>query len=104
MLNPAPFPLLSHVLRTSSLHVLLTSSLHVPRTSLLSLHLPPRQYQSQTIAVDMLRNELVQLQQSYDQEKERYSRVSMKMKIKERTKQDLGGITDTMVRELEVYM
>ena len=75
-----------------------------PHSSLLSLPFPipypsPRQYQSQTMAVDMLRNEVAQLQQSYDQEKERYSRISMKMKVKERTKQDLGGITDTMVRE-----
>ena len=49
--------------------------------------------------MDTLCNELQQVQEQYSQEKDNYTRIETRMWIKERTKQDLGGLTNTVVRE-----
>ena len=55
------------------------------------------QYRQQMAEVEALRGELSQLQENYDQERERYSKVHVKMQIKEKIQHDLGGLTDTVV-------
>lgn len=56
-----------------------------------------RQYQQQLLAVESLRSEMEGVQQKYDQEKHHYNKIKMQMKVKERVRQDLGGLTTTMV-------
>ena len=58
------------------------------------------QYQDQMVEVETLRGELSQLQESYDNERERYSKVHVRMQIKEKIQHDLGGLTETVVRYL----
>ena len=54
-------------------------------------------YQAQLVTVNTLREELVQTQHSYDAERQRYAKIRTQMKIKERIRRDLGGLTDTVV-------
>ena len=54
-------------------------------------------YQEQMLTVNVLKEELEQIQHSYDVEKQRYSKIRTQMKIKERIRRDLGGLTDTVV-------
>ena len=57
----------------------------------------PREYQLQVITVETLRSELEEVTEGHKQEKERFMKINVRMKIKQRTKQDLGGLTDTVV-------
>ena len=50
------------------------------------------------MAVNLLREELEQTQHHYDVERQRYAKIRAQMKIKERIRRDLGGLTDTVVR------
>lgn len=58
---------------------------------------PCRQYHQQCVAVEALQGELVLVQQDQEEEKERYSRIKIQMRVRERTQQDIGGLTDTVV-------
>ena len=62
----------------------------------LSLQVSGR-YQEQLLAVNLLREELEQTQHHYDVERQRYAKIRAQMKIKERIRRDLGGLTDTVV-------
>ena len=57
-------------------------------------------YQEQVMAVGMLREELKQTQHNYESERQRYAKIRMQMKVKERIRRDLGGLTDTVVSSL----
>ena len=50
------------------------------------------------VEVETLRGELSQLQESYHDEHERYSKVHVQMQIKEKIQHDLGGLTETVGR------
>ena len=54
-------------------------------------------YQEQLLAVNLLREELDQTRNHYDVERQRYIKIRAQMKIKERIRRDLGGLTDTVV-------
>ncbi len=57
-----------------------------------------RQYQLQGMEVETLRNELREVRSSYDHERENLSHLLTRVRVKERTRQDLGGLTDTVVQ------
>ncbi len=44
-----------------------------------------------------LRSELTQCQGQQREEEHNYSKIRLQMKVKERLKHDLGGLTDTVV-------
>ena len=54
-------------------------------------------YQEQMVTVSVLKEELEQTQQNYDQEKHKFAKIRTQMKVKERIRRDLGGLTDTVV-------
>ncbi len=62
--------------------------------------LPPpyRQYHEQLLEMDSLRSELHQSQSHQRDEEQRYSKIRLQMRVKERLRHDLGGLTDTVVR------
>ena len=47
--------------------------------------------------METLRSELAASQTNQEEEKKRYAKIRVQMKVKERIKQDLGGLTDTVV-------
>ena len=76
----------------------------MPCSLSLSLHLCYQvsdRYQEQLLAVNLLREELEQTQHHYDTERQRYVKIRAQMKIKEKIKRDLGGLTDTVVSGME---
>ena len=50
-----------------------------------------------SLAVNLLREELEQTQHHYDTERQKYAKIRAQMKIKEKIRRDLGGLTDTVV-------
>ena len=54
-------------------------------------------YQEQLLAVNLLREELEQTQQHYNVERQKYAKIRAQMKVKEKIRRDLGGLTDTVV-------
>ena len=54
-------------------------------------------YQEQMMTVSVLKEELEQTQHSYEDEKHKFAKIRTQMKIKERIRRDLGGLTDTVV-------
>ena len=49
--------------------------------------------------MNLLREELEQTQHHYDVERQRYAKIRAQMKIKEKIRRDLGGLTDTVVSD-----
>lgn len=49
--------------------------------------------------MDTLMQELEGMQQRYSEEKQEFLRMQLQTKVKEKIQQDLGGLTDTVVRE-----
>ena len=47
--------------------------------------------------MESLRSELTTSQTSQEEEEKKYAKIRVQMKVKERIKQDLGGLTDTVV-------
>ena len=62
------------------------------------VYVPCRQYQNQVLEMESLRSELTQTQAKQHEEEQKYSKIRLQMRVKERLKQDLGGLTDTVVR------
>ncbi len=58
---------------------------------------PYRQYHEQLLEMDGLRSELHQSQSHQRDEEQRYSKIRLQMRVKERLRHDLGGLTDTVV-------
>ena len=54
-------------------------------------------YQDQLVMVNTLKEELEQTRHSYDAEKQNYAKIRTQMRIKERARRDLGGLSDTVV-------
>ena len=48
--------------------------------------------------MESLHSELTQTQTRQHEEEQKYSKIRLQMRVKERLKQDLGGLTDTVVR------
>lgn len=61
------------------------------------IHHNHREYQQQVLEMEGLRSELTQSQSKQREEEQRYSKITLQMKVKERLKQHLGGLTDTVV-------
>lgn len=59
---------------------------------------PCRQHKKQLVMMDTLMQELEGMQQRYSEEKQEFLRMQMQTKVKEKIQQDLGGLTDTVVR------
>ena len=50
--------------------------------------------------MSLLRDELERIQHRYKTEKQVFTKIRAQMKIKERIKRDLGGLTDTVVSSI----
>ncbi|XP_064401804.1 kinesin heavy chain-like isoform X2 [Halichondria panicea] len=60
-----------------------------------------QKYNDQLLEMDELRSELLQSQNYQREEEQKYSKIRLQMRVKERLRHDLGGLTDTVSRELE---
>ena len=56
-----------------------------------------RQYQEQLVEVESLQNELEGARQQYEDEKQHYTKIKMQVKVKEKIRKDVGGLTNTVV-------
>ncbi len=56
-----------------------------------------RKYNDQLLEMDELRSELLQSQNYQREEEQKYSKIRLQMRVKERLRHDLGGLTDTVV-------
>ena len=56
-----------------------------------------RQYRDSVLKAEELRSELEQCQSHQKEEEQKYSKIQLQVKVKERLKHDLGGLTDTVV-------
>lgn len=57
-----------------------------------------RQHKKQLGMMDTLMQEMDGMQQRYSDEKQEFVRMQLQTKVKEKIQEDLGGLTDTVVR------
>ncbi|KAL5496206.1 hypothetical protein EMCRGX_G012444 [Ephydatia muelleri] len=93
-------PSLPHFARESGEEVLqaLRESVLSKEWELTSLS---KQYEDQTVAMEMVKNELKSLEQAHFQEREQYTLFKAQLQIKEKAQQEIGGIANIVASEME---